>query len=197
MLENVIVNYHQVHEAWSRGGLKDVLRPRVFFNRIATPAEMDLSRPIAHPADLLENSAYRFVELKLEDLLAGKWSFAVAPILQALPIRKGWRNFAGRARRSSVSGVIVSTSGNIVAHPDLRSRNQCKEKEVYAFVLMRLNIVARTLPFRSSVLTFSDFGKSWFLLDDNLPALADAHMLKYKELPSVVCPVSFLHKYEC
>jgi hypothetical protein len=209
MLENIIVTYHQTREAWTSGGLRNVFRPRVFLNRIATPAEMDLSRPLPLPTDLLHDSAYRFVELKLDDLLAGKWSFAVrSRYFKALRnLRKGWRSFA-LVEGATVVGDVwcdsTSGPGNIVAHPDLKMLGiNCKEKEVYAFDMLIApkyrgkNFAVPLQRFLHVSLKNEGFQKVYgFYWDDNLPALWMHRMLKYKELPKrSLSRFFFLHKY--
>jgi hypothetical protein len=196
MLETILVNYYQTREAWSRGGVKDVFRPRVYFNRIATPAEMDLSRPIADPDNLLRDSAYRFAELKTEDLLAGRWSFAIrSRSFKAFRnLRKGWRSFALVEGTTVVGDVwcdCVSGPENIVIHPDLRMLGiHCKEKEAYAFDMLIApqyrgkNFAVPLQRFLHFTLKTEGFRKVYgFYWDDNLPALWMHRMLKYKELP--------------
>jgi hypothetical protein len=209
MLENIMVTYHQTREAWSTGGLKDVFRPRAFLNRIATPTEMDLSRPLSFPTDLLQDLDYRFVELNLEDLLAGKWSFAVrSRCFKALRnLRKGWRNFA-LVEDATIMGDVwcdsVPGPGNIVAHPDLKMLGiDCKEKEVYAFDMLIApqyrgkNLAVPLQRFLHVSLKNEGFRKVYgFYWDDNLPALWMHRMLKYKELPKRrISRFFFLHKY--
>ncbi|MBI5841422.1 MAG: hypothetical protein HZB19_15095 [Chloroflexi bacterium] len=196
MLENIMVIYHQIREAWTGGSLRDIFRPRVFRQRVATPVEMDLSGTIPHPADFLQGSDYRFVELKMDELRAGKWSFAVSSRRFKVHrnLKKGLRNFA-LVKDSTVVGDVWCASphkdGNPVTHPDLKMLGiSCGEKEVYAFDMLidpiyrGKNFAVLLQRFLHFTLKMEGFRKVYgFYWDDNLPALWMHRMLKYKELP--------------
>ncbi len=177
-------------------------------NRIATPAKMDSLADISSNR-FASRSSISILELKIEDLLAGKWSFAVrSRYFKALRnLRKGWRSFALIEGATVVGDVWCDTvcgPENIVAHPDLKMLGiNCKEREVYAFDMLIAshyrgkNFAVPLQRFLHSSLKNEEFRKVYgFYWNDNLPALWMHRMLKYKELPKRnLSRFFFLHQY--
>lgn len=196
MLESIMVTYHQAREAWIMGSLKEVFRPRAFRDRIATPVEMDLSTMMLRPGDFLQQSNYQFVELKMDEIRSGKWSFGVrSRYFKALRnLKSGLRSFA-LVENSSIVGDVWCASGSrpgdLITHPDLAMLGiTCGEKEVYAFDMFidpryrGKNFAVPLQRFLHVSLKKEGFLKVYgFYWNDNLPALWMHRMLKYKELP--------------
>jgi len=195
MFQTIRIAYLQASEAFAEEGLKHVLHPRVFLKREITPAEMDLST-LPSSAPLLQDSACQFVELRLEDLQAGKWCFMV-PSRKFKALRntkRGWRGFAiaeGNLVIGDVWCVTPSGDGLPVVHSDLAMLGiTCGEKDVYAFD-MQIAAVFRgknlAVPLQRSLhaaLKAEGFRKVYGAYwNDNRPALWMHRMLKYKELP--------------
>jgi hypothetical protein len=195
MFQAIRIAFLQASEAFAEEGWKHVLRPRVFLNKEVTPAEMDLST-LPSSSALLRDTGYQFVELKREDLQAGKWSFMV-PSRRFKALRntkRGWRGFAiveGNLVIGDVWCVTPSRDGVPIVHSDLGMLGiTCGEKDVYAFD-MQIATTFRgknlAVPLQRSLHTILKaegfrkvYGAYW---NDNLPALWMHRMLKYKELP--------------
>lgn len=195
MLEMIMSYYHQIREILTRGSMKDIIRKRVFRQRIATPAEMDLST-LPPPGDSLKDFDYQFVELTMEKLRAGKLSFAVSSrrFKAFHNLKKGLRGFA-LVKDSSILGDLWCTAPtdveSCVTHPDLKMLGiQCKAGEAYAFDMLidptyrGKNLAVPLQRFLQSTLKKEGLQKVYgFYWDDNLPALWMHRMLKFKELP--------------
>jgi len=194
MFEWVLRTYYQIPEALAEGGLSNVIRKRVFWQRMAIPVEMDLST--LPPFGDLEGSDYQIDELKLEGLRAGKWSFTEPSRRFKAPgnLTKGWRGFV-LVKGSTVVGdiwcITPREGGNSVTHPDLDMLGiSCGEREAYAFDMFidsayrGKNLAIPLQRSLHSTLKIEGYEKVYgFYWDDNVPALWMHRMLKFKELP--------------
>ena len=196
MFESIKLIYHQVIEVLAEGGVSDIFRPRVFRNRLATPVVMELSTSNLPLTGHLHSTDYQFVEIKIMDLQAGKWSFAIPSRgLKALRnLKKGFRGFAVTEDSTVVGDVWCLTphkDGKRIFHPDLEMLGiTCEEGDAYAFDMF----IARehrgknlAVPLQKSLQTVLKmegcqkvYGYYW---NDNLPALWMHRILKFKELP--------------
>jgi hypothetical protein len=194
MFERICLTYYQIRDALAEGGLRNLIRKRVFRKRTATPVEMELSTmPVFGD---LERSDYQFVELRPEDLRAENWFFTEPSRRFKAPgnLRKGWRGFA-LVKGSMVVGdiwCITRREGdNAVTHPDLEMLGiSCGEREAYAFDMFIApafrgkNLAIPLQRFLQSTLMIEGYEKvCGFYWDDNLPALWMHRMLRFKELP--------------
>lgn len=194
MFEWILMTYYQIREALAEGSLRNLIRKRVFRQRTATPVEMDLSTLPAFGD--LEGSDYQFIELKLEGLRTGEWSFTVPSRRFKFPgnLKKGWRSFA-LVKGSTVVGdiwcITPREGGNSVTHPDLDMLGiSGGEREAYAFdafidpAYRGKNLAVPLQCSLQSTLKMEGYEKVYgFYWDDNLPALWMHRMLKWKELP--------------
>ncbi len=194
MFEWILMTYYQIPEALAAGGLSNLIRKRVFWQRMAIPGEMDLSTLPAFGD--LEGSDYQFNELKLEGLRAGKWSFTEPSRRFKAPgnLKKGWRGFV-LVKGSTVVGdiwrITPREGGNSVTHPDLDMLGiSCGEREAYAFDMFidsayrGKNLAVPLQRSLHSTLKIEGYEKVYgFYWGDNLPALWMHRMLKFKELP--------------
>jgi hypothetical protein len=185
--------FYKIREEISSGNFWDFIHTQVFFNRVATPVEMDLtSLQIGdyHPKD----TDYKFIELRLNDLLAAKWHYPISSrrykALQYL--KKGWRCFAVTID-SNVVGDVWCSSDTVARqmHPDLRMLGiQCLEGEAYAFDMLidpfyrGKNLAVPLQQYLHSSLRNDGFNKVYgYYWNDNLQALWMHRMIKYHELP--------------
>ncbi len=201
MLESIKVKFLQTKELMKEGGVKNVFKAQslVAQNRLATPVVMDLTRPdIAMPA-LPQGSPFRFVEIKMEDVQAGKWSFAL-PSRAAKArynLKCGLRSFA------VVEGSIVvgdvwcfhyPEPGKTILHRSLKDLDMLDLKlspgDVYAFDMViapayrGMNLAKPLQRYLHASLKAERCQKVYgYFWDDNIPALWMHRMLKYKELP--------------
>lgn len=194
MFEWILMMNYQIREALAEGGIRNLIRRRVFWKRTATPAEMDLSTLPAFKA--LEGSDYQFIEFTLDDLRTGKWSFMKPSRHLKAPgnLRKGWRGFA-LVKDATVVGdiwcVTPRAGGHTVSHPDLNILGlRCGEREVYAFDMFidsayrGKNLAVPIQRALHSTLKKEGYKKMYgFYWDDNLPALWIHRMLKFTDLP--------------
>lgn len=196
MFENIKVAYHLLREAFSGGNLKALFKQQVFWKRLATPTEIDLTGVIPSPAKLLHGTDCQFAELNMDDLRAGKWTF-VSPSrrLKALRnIKRGLRCFA-LIKDSSVVGdmwcAVPNGKGSPATHRDLDMLGiVCKEKEAYTVdmfidpTVQGKNMAVPLLHFIHATLKAEGFRKIYgYYWNDNLPTLWMHRMLKFRELP--------------
>jgi GNAT superfamily N-acetyltransferase len=196
MLESLNLIVRQLIEAFAEGGVRKVLRSRVFWNRLATPAVMELSTSNLSPTGLLQSTDFQFVEITTKDLQAGKFSFAIPGRgLKALRnLKKGWRGFAITKDSVVVGDVWCLTphnDGKPVSHPDLEMLGIiCKNDDAYAFdmfiapVYRGKNLAAPLQKSLQATLKMEGCARVYgYYWDDNLPALWMHRILKFKELP--------------
>lgn len=200
MLENVGLGFHLLLESIAEGKLIHLFRQQVFRSRLITPVVMDLT--MLDPAqDPLRGTECSFIELDLDQIRAGKYSFAVKSRRYKAfrNIRRGMRGFA-LVKDGRVLGdlwcLAPREKGRRVQHPDLDMlKIICAEGEAYAQDMLidpayrGKNLAVPLL--RSLHLELKKegwrkvYGCFW---DDNIPAMWMHRMLKFKELPK--CRVS-------
>lgn len=196
MLTSIRIAVHQVLETLAEDGVKDIFRPRVFWNRRAIPVEMNLMTANLPLVGQPNNSEFQFVEITMDDLQARKWTFAVPSRgLKALRnFKRGYRDFAV-AKDSTIVGdlwcVVPQKDGNPIFHPDLKMLGiVCGIGDAYAFDMFipstyrGKNLAVPLQKALQSTLKMEGcqrvYGYYW---EDNLPALWMHRMLKFKELP--------------
>jgi GNAT superfamily N-acetyltransferase len=195
MLESIKLIYHQVIEAFAEGGVRNIFRPRVFWNRLATPVVMELSTNLPLTGHL-QNTDFQFVEITMEDLQAGRCSFAIPSrgIKALRNLKRGWCGFA-ITKDSTVVGdvwcVKPGKDGKRISHSDLKMLGIiCEEGDAYAFdmfIAPEFRGKNLAVPLQKSLQATLKmegcqrvYGNYW---NDNLPALWMHRMLKFKELP--------------
>jgi GNAT superfamily N-acetyltransferase len=196
MNKTIKLVYHQVIEALDEGGVRAVFRPRVFWNRIATPVVMELSTTNFPLADHLQSTNFQFVEIIMDDLQARKWCFAIPSRgLKALRnLKRGFRCFAVTEDSTVVGDVwclIPHKDGKYISHPDLEMLGiKCEKGDVYAFDMYiapryRGKDLASPLhKFLHARIKMEGCQKVYgYYWDDNLPALWMHRILRFKELP--------------
>jgi GNAT superfamily N-acetyltransferase len=196
MLESIKVVYHQVIEATAKGGVKNIIRPRVFWNRLATPAVMELSTSNLPLTGYLQDANFQFIELTMKDLQTGKWSFAIPSRgLKALRnLKRGWRGFAIVEDAIVVGDIWCLTprkDEKCIFHPDLKMLGiTCEEGDAYAFdMFIAPDYRGKNLAVPIQKLLHATLKKEGcprvygYYWNDNLPALWTHRILKYKELP--------------
>jgi hypothetical protein len=195
MLQKFLIIFHQIREALAEGGMSDLLRKRIFRSRVLTPVELELSA-VEVPENLLKASDYKFIEFDLNELRAGKLSFA-------MPSRKhkafynldaGLRGFAV-VEDSRVVGDVWCCNprfcNRCVIYDDIEMLDfKCNEGEVYAFD-MYIDPTSRgknlAVPLQrclQSTLKEEGYERVYgYYWDDQLPAMWMHRMLRFKELP--------------
>lgn len=197
MFGNVSLAVQLIREAYLNGELQNLFHEQAFMQRIVVPVVKDLTTFTQQP-DPLQNSGYRFVELKPDELRTGKWNFSVhSRYFKALRnIKKGMRGFA-LVKDTTVVGDLwcIAPSGQEIPidHPDLRMLGiTCKKGDAYAMDMLidpayrKYKLAAPTL--LSLQLTLKQEG--WHRLyayyyEDNIPSKWMHWMLKFTELPKL------------
>ena len=195
MKARILATYHQIHETINDGSIKSLIRKRIFWQRIATPVEMDLTT-ITPTQDLSLEPGYSFTEIIISNLQERRYSFAV-------PSRnyKAYQNLHSEYRcfaivkDSTVLGdiwcITPLDSSNIVNHPDLRMLGiKCRKGQAYAFDMFLdptyrgKNLAVPLQRHLHCSLKTDGIKKVYgFYWDDNIPALWMHRMLKFTELP--------------
>ncbi|MEI6290622.1 MAG: hypothetical protein WCP19_09330 [Chloroflexota bacterium] len=197
MLDSIKLACYQVLEAFSEGGIKKVLQARVFINRIAVPAVMELSGLSPLPPLLTKGDKFQYAELNVNDLLENKYSFVFPGryLKAARNLKRGWRGFAVISHSFVVGDMWCQLPGNNgtgSAHNDLKMLGiDSGQKDVYAFDMFIApsfrgkNLAVPLQKFVHLQLKSEGFEKVFgFYWKDNLPALWMHRMLKYSELPA-------------
>ncbi len=196
MFTSIKIVFHQVIETLAEDGVKNIFSPRIFWNRRAIPVEMDLLIANLPLAGQLNTTEFQFVEITMDNLQAGKWTFAVPSRgLKALRnLKRGFRGFAV-AKDSTIVGdlwcIAPRKDGKAMYHPDLRMLDiVCGTGDVYAFDMFILSTYRGknlAVPLQKTLQTILKmegcqrvYGYYW---EDNLPALWIHRILKFKELP--------------
>lgn len=204
MFDWILMTYYQIRAAFEEGGVRSLLHTRVFWQRVATPVEMELSHIPATNAP--QGSEDQFIELTQEALSTGKLSFTEPSRRFKVPgnLRRGWRGFAFVQGSTVMADIwcVTPQPGSTVIHPDLKMLGiKAEEKEAYAFDMFigptfrGKNLAVPIQRSLQSVLKLDGFCKVYgFYWDDNRPALWMHRMLKFKELPKRrVSRFFFLH----
>lgn len=195
MFDKIKVIFHRSREILTEGNLRAEIQKQIFWNKIATPVEMDLCT-LPPNINIYQDTEYKYVELKLADLQTEKW---VVPLssrrMKAFQyLKKGWRNFAIVKDSTVVGDVWCVTFPPGLAyhmHPDLKMLGiQYKEGEAYGFDMLidpayRGKNLAVPLHRHLQVsLKNEGFTKVYgYYWNDNLPALWMHRMIKFHELP--------------
>ncbi len=201
MLESIKVKILQMQEEMKNGGIKNVFRAQslVAQNRLATPVVMDLTRPDITMPTLPKDSPFRFVEIKADDVQAGKWSFAL-PSRAAktrLNLKCGLRSFAvvdGSMVIGDVWCYVCPEAGKLISHAAMKDLEILDIKlsagDAYAFDMVidpayrGRNLASPLQRYLQASLKADGCQKVYgYYWDDNIPALWMHRMLKFKELP--------------
>ncbi len=196
MLTSIKIVFHQVIETLAEHGVKGIFRPRVFWNRCAIPVEMDLLTANLPLAGQLNTPEFKFVEITIDDLRDGKWTFAVPSrgLKAVRNLKRGFRGFAVLKDSTIVGDLWCITprrDGKRIYHPDLQMLDiLCGAGDAYAFDMLisstyrGKNLAVPLQKTLQAVLKMEGcqrvYGYYW---EDNLPALWMHRMLKFKELP--------------
>lgn len=201
MLESIQVKFLQMKEAMKDGGLKNVYRAQslVVQNRVATPVVMDLSIAGVTMPTLPQDSPFRFMEIKMDEVEAGKWSFALPSraMKTRINLKCNLRSFAiveGSTVIGDVWCFINPKAGKIIAHPALKDLEILDIKlsagEAYSFDMAIAppyrgkNLATPLQRYLQASLKAEGCQKVYgYYWDDNIPALWMHRMLKFKELP--------------
>jgi len=200
-----LLAFQLVREAILDGKLQDLFHQEMFRHRLATPVMLDLDMFI--PPKNIVPKGFLFVELMPDEILAGKWSFAVpSRSLKAQHyIKKGLRIFAF-TNDSVVVGdlwcVTQRQGGVAVAHPDLDMLGiHCKDREAYVFdVFIAPAYRGKNLaiPFQTSFhakLKSEGYRKLYsYYYDDNLPSMRMHRMLKFEKMLKLRVSRFFFYK---
>jgi len=195
MFYKIKIAIYGIREALAEGNLWNFIQTRIFWNRVATPVEMELTT-LPPQINNFQDTEYKFIELKLDDLLTRKWYTTISSRrLKALQnFKNGWRCFAIIKDSTVVGDVWCVTFNSGLAqqvHPDLKMLGiRCGEGEAYAFDMLidptyrGKNLAVplhRNLQFTMKSEGYRKvYGYYW---DDNLPALWMHRMIKFHELP--------------
>jgi len=200
-----LLAFQLVREAILDGKLKDLFRQEMFLHRLATPAELNLAMLV--PPKNIVPSGFLFVELMPDEILAGKWSFAVqSRSLKAQRyIKRGLRIFA-LIKDSVVVGDLWCTTqregGVAVAHPDLDMLGiHCKDREAYVFdVFIAPAYRGRKLAVPLQISLYAKLESEGYLklysyyYDDNHRSMRMHRTLKFKKLPKLWVSRFFFYK---
>jgi hypothetical protein len=196
MFEYLKYAFQMVSDAVKEHQSVDLFHQQVFYKRVAIPVFMDLSK-LEVSKDPLHNLDYRFIELKREDIEAGKWPFLVdnRRFAALRHIKQGQRGFALVNIDNVVVGDIWCLTPNNtrapIEHPDLDMlKITCSGEDVYALdMFIPKNYRGKNLAVpihRSFELTMKHEG--WrnlyaYYWQDNIPSRWMHLMLKFSELP--------------
>lgn len=198
MFENLKFALKLVGDAIKKRGLSTLFHQQVFYKRVAIPGYFDLTQ-LAISKEPLSGLDYRFIELKWEDVEAGKWTFLAAHRrLAALRhFKQGLRGFALVNKDNVVIGDIWCLTPNNketpIKHPDLDMLNiQCTRDDTYALDMF-LSPSHRgknlAVPIHRS-LELALKREGWrrlyaYYWEDNIPSRWMHLMLKFSELPKM------------
>ena len=201
MFENLKFALKLVADAMKNRELSTIFQQQVFYKRVAIPGYFDLTQ-LEISKDPLSGRGFRFIELKREDIEAGKWTFLASQRrLTALRhFKQGLRGFALVDAEDVVIGdVWCLTPGKEkkpIEHPDLAMLNiECTSGDTYALdIFLPPSQRGKNLAVpvhRSLELLLKREG--WrrlyaYYWEDNIPSRWMHLMLKFSELTKM--PVS-------
>lgn len=187
--------FQMLREAVSQHHVGGMLRDRVFWRRVATPVEMDLTA-IPVQEKILADPEFTLVQPTLEEVRAGRWRYATASrgIKAEHYLQQGRRNFAIAHGNLIVADIWCEppcTETRRVRHPDLKLFGfDCHPGETYAFdafidpAYRGHNLAAPLQRFLQQTLKREGCTKVYGnYYDDNIPAMWMHRMLRFKELP--------------
>lgn len=197
--------YQLVREATRDGKLVDLFHQEMFRQRVATPAELDLS--ILTPPENIIPLGFAFFELMPDEILGGKWSFAVSSrgIKARHYIKKGPRLFAiveGDVVAGDLWCMTQCEAGVPVSHPDLDMLGiHCKEREAYLFDVFIApsyrgrNLSRALLGSLHAKLKSEGYRKLYsYYYDDNVLSRRMHHLLKFDEMVKLRISRFFFYK---
>jgi GNAT superfamily N-acetyltransferase len=187
--------YYKIRQTLVERNFSKLIHAQIFRNRIATPAEMDLS---TIPQQITENNDGDFYcrEIHQNDVMALAWQKPeTSRKFKAFRnFDNGWRCIAVTKDSMVVGDVWFLTYNDKLAkqlHPDLKMLGiQLKDKQAYAFDMFinpsyrGKNLAVMLHKHLHQTLRNEGFTKVYgYYWDDNLPALWMHRMLKFHELP--------------
>ena len=194
MIDNIKLAFYMFCDALAEGSLYELIRLFIFRNRIAIPAEIDLTKIRFDKINLDEN--FRFIELKTDELNSNKWEFAVPcrRIKAYRNLKRGLRGFAVTTGTVIIGDdwmVVPDNARNVIKHPELEMLGiECKHGEVYGIDLLiapdyRGKGLAVSLQlYNQTTLKLEGYNKLYgFYWEDNVPAMRMHQKLKYRDLP--------------
>jgi GNAT superfamily N-acetyltransferase len=195
MFYRIRVILPEIRQAISDGKLRDFIQSRVFFNRVATPVEMDLTT-LPTKISLNQDASFEFLELKLDDLQSNKRSISdPSRRLKAFHnLSKGFRWLVIITNTTVIGDIwficCTHNQGGYI-HPDLEMLGiQCGDREAYGFDMYidpkyrGKNLAVPLQRYLQTVLRNEGYLKVYgYYWDDNLPALWMHRMMKFHELP--------------
>ena len=195
MLDKIKIIYNKTREILAEGNLGNFIQKQIFWNKIATPVEMELTT-LPPQTNIYQDNEYKFIELKLTDLQAAKWNMPITSRrLKAFQnFKNGWRNFA-IIKDSTVVGDVwcIPFNGGLAhhMHPDLKMLGiRCGEGEAYGFDMLidptyrGKNLAVPLHRHLQMTLKNEGYTKVYgYYWNDNLPALWMHRMIKFHELP--------------
>ena len=194
MFDYFVLAFYMLRESIAARELGALIKRQISWNRILTPVEMDLSGSLPRGA-LPADSDLRFVELRPEDIQAGKWVFAVQSrgIKAHSKLKSGIRGYAFVRGQIVIGDVwcVTPPSGQSISHPEFRILGLASaEHEAFAFDMLidpkyrGKNLAAPLQRALQHALKKEGFLKVYgSYYDDNLPALWMHRMLQFRELP--------------
>ena len=196
IVESVKLMIYQVIDTFVDGGLRNVLRSRIFWNRLATPVAMELSAPDFSPKHDLLEAGFNFVEVNLWDVQIRNWSFAAPSrgLKAQQNFKRGYRNFAITKDDVVIADVWCLSLQNdrtSISHSDIKMLGiNCEAGAAYAFDMYIVplyrgkNLAVHLQRFLQACLKKDGYQKVYgYYWNDNLPALWMHRMLKFKEFP--------------
>ncbi len=195
MLTKIKITFYRIREILAEGNLWNLIQKQVFWKKIATPVEMDLTT-LPSQINLNQDAEYKLIELKLTDLQSAKLDFPISSRrLKAIQnLIRGWRSFAVIKDATVVGDVWCVTFQSEFArytHPDLKMLGiRWGAGEAYAFDMLihptyrGKNLTAPLHKYLQLTLKNEGYKKVYgYYYNDNLPALWMHRMLKFHELP--------------
>lgn len=187
--------FQMLREAVGQHHVGGMLHDRVFWRRVATPVEMDLTA-IPVQEKILADPEFTLVQPTLKEVRAGRWRYATASrgIKAEHYLQQGRRNFAIAHGNLIVADIWCEppcTETRRVRHPDLKLFGfDCHPGETYAFdafidpTYRGHNLAAPLQRFLQQTLKREGCTKVYGnYYDDNIPAMWMHRMLRFKELP--------------
>lgn len=198
MFENLKFALKLVADAMKNRELSTIFQQQVFYKRVAIPGYFDLTQ-LEISKDPLSGRGFRFIELKREDIEAGKWTFLAAQRRPAAlrHLKQGLRGFA----LVDADGVVIGdvwclTPGKEkkpIEHPDLAMLNiECASEDAYALDIFLppsqrgKNLAVPVHRSLELVLKREGWRRLYaYYWEDNIPSRWMHLMLKFSELPKL------------
>lgn len=198
MFENLKFALKLVSDAIGKRELFTLFHQQVFYKRVAIPGYFDLAQ-LEISKDPLFGLDYRFIELKREDVEAGKWTFLAAHRrLAALRnFKHGLRGFALVDNEAVIIGDIwcltPKNKNTPIHHPDLDMLNiDCTGEDTYALDMFLppsqrgKNLAVPVHRSLELVLKREGWRRLYaYYWGDNIPSRWMHLMLKFSELPKM------------